>query len=260
MARTLSNVDLVYVDYGDESFQNPKENYPVKKADAIQGDGTALENKLCDVYLTAFYCHNLPDWDSVNEALLKFGTKYVPQKAGDVKSEQKANFTIDFRIRDASAPGGFLHRRVFKNLKINDELALEIKLDEIDKKYDIDPIVKTISNTNISSVLDLAGYTQYIELGSQIYNGFAELVLRDDPIWNEPNIILRKKISSAGSGAAALKQGTYCLVSTTDTKGNNLRNWESDYSNVFFKGKHLYLGKNGKRLSTNYLVFSFDFH
>lgn len=257
MARQLENIELVYINI-DHFPQDPSTHYPVVLANSIAGDGDAIKEKLVDIYLTAFYAHNLPDWDKFNEALLQFNVKYFPAEQPDEKEE--AEFSLDFRVKDATAPGGFLHRRIFKDVKIDDELELKLKLDEVDKKADIDNLTAIVTKTSIAEHLNLSAAKEYIKLGTDIYNAIAQLTLKDDPIWNEVSVVLQRNYLSGG--AAALKQGKYAIIATSDTKGKNLRYWNEAYENVTAKGKHLYVSTEGKqtRLKSNYLIFELDFH
>lgn len=257
MARQLENIELVYININD-SPQDPKEHYPVVLANSIEGDGDSIKDKLVDIYLTAFYAHNLPDWGKFNEALLKFNVKYFPVEQPDEKEE--AEFSLDFRVKDATAPGGFLHRRIFKDVKIDDELELKLKLDEIDKKADIGNLTAIVTKTSIAEHLNLSAAKEYVKLGTDIYNAVADLALKDDPLWDEVSVVLQRNYSSGG--AAALKQGKFAVIATSDTKGNNIRYWNDAYENVTSKGKHLYVDIDGKksRLKSNYLIFELDFH
>ncbi|SFB72156.1 hypothetical protein SAMN04487907_101256 [Zunongwangia mangrovi] len=260
MARQLENTQLLFVDLNGANIQNPNIFYSVKLAEYLGGDGDSIRNKLCDINLTAFYCHDLPDWSKMNEAILKFNVKYYPSNDNNADLNE-ASFVRDFRVKDGTSPGGFLHRKIFKNVNYGEELFLKVKLDEIDEKFDISKVTGMIQNTSIGEYLNLGGALDYIKLGTEIYDGIAEMVVKDDPIWDEDDISLHSDFPQGG-GSAALKEGTYILISTSDTKGKSTKYWEDDYSNVFYKGKHLHLGaeENDNHLKTNYMVFEIKFH
>ena len=122
---------------------------------------------------------------------------------------------------------------------------------------DLSNITGIITETSIGEYLDLSGTLQYIKLGTEIYNRIADLVVKNDPLWGEQFVF--KADHLGGGGPAALKKGMYVLVATTDFRAESKKKWADDYSNVFYKGKHLHLEQEENHLKTNYLVFSLDF-
>lgn len=128
-------------------------------------------------------------------------------------------------------------------------MELRINLDEVDEKFDISKVTGILTETTIGECLDLSGYTSYIKLGTEIYDKIADITVKNDPLWSEQFVL--KADFQGGAGAAALRNGTYALVATSDSRGNNLRYWDEGYSNVFYKGKHLHIGKKEEHIKTN---------
>ena len=59
----------------------------------------------------------------------------------------------------------------------------------IDERFDIFAVTDILRGTTVDECLDLSGYTQYIQSGTDIYNCIAEFAVKDDPLWGEQFVL-----------------------------------------------------------------------